>query len=301
MDIFTALEHLRQKFTSGNDIPVTRAVILREEYEALIEILHPVMAPTPEQREKVELTDAEIDEIWARHAMSDTFDCVHLLRDAIAADRARRGGAEAEPAVIRIGGEDFPRHIALEALGVAMNTTLTSGLQGFADRIKNDLHWSQYFEADHALLMEAIAELKRNRQTPQASATVPEGVELTRQEISMIAMTGFSLSTMHGQAANKLMPISDIATLEKFARAVIAADRAARAEPVVPEGWNEVMDMLTGFDPIVMTSSSYGGSVFRVELGFRNLVDRNKGHDLLLKLIHFRDLLAGTKQKGGAA
>ena len=93
MDIFTALEHLKQKFTSGNDIPVTRAVILREEYEALIEILHPVMAPTPEQREKVELTDAEIDEIWARHAMSDTFDCVHLLRDAIAAHEAKRGGA----------------------------------------------------------------------------------------------------------------------------------------------------------------------------------------------------------------
>lgn len=71
------------------------------------------------------------------------------------------------------------------------------------------------------------------------------------------------------------------------------------AAPVVPEGWNEVMDMLTGFYPIVMTSSSYGGSVFRVELGFRNLVDRNKGHDFLLKLIHFRDLLAGTKQSGG--
>lgn len=48
-------------------------------------------------------------------------------------------------------------------------------------------------------------------------------VELTREEISLLAMDGFSLSTMHGQAAHKLMPISDIATLEAFARAVIAA------------------------------------------------------------------------------
>lgn len=40
--------------------------------------------------EQVELTDAELDEIWTKHAMSATFDCVHLLRDAIAAHEAKR-------------------------------------------------------------------------------------------------------------------------------------------------------------------------------------------------------------------
>jgi hypothetical protein len=32
----TALLHLRQKFTSGNEIPVTMSSINREEYEALM-------------------------------------------------------------------------------------------------------------------------------------------------------------------------------------------------------------------------------------------------------------------------
>lgn len=111
------------------------------------------------------------------------------------------------------------------------------------------------------------------------------------------------------------------AALRAVVEAAIAADRAARAEPltttyvqpvpdhcdritwrgryfhlpiispaaaIVSEGWKEVMDMLTGFDPIMMTSSSYGGKVFRVELGFRNFVERNNGHDFLQKIIHLR-------------
>lgn len=38
--------------------------------------------------EPKELSDEELDEIWARHVMHPQFDCVHLLRDCIAADRA---------------------------------------------------------------------------------------------------------------------------------------------------------------------------------------------------------------------
>lgn len=44
------------------------------------------------QPEGPELTDAELDEIWTKHAMSATFDCVHLLREAIAAHEAKRNG-----------------------------------------------------------------------------------------------------------------------------------------------------------------------------------------------------------------
>lgn len=40
-----------------------------------------------------ELTDEELDEIWAKHAMSATFDCVDLLRDTIAAHEAKKRGA----------------------------------------------------------------------------------------------------------------------------------------------------------------------------------------------------------------
>lgn len=39
MKFFVAMEHLRQKFTSGNEIPVTRAEITREEFEAIEEFL----------------------------------------------------------------------------------------------------------------------------------------------------------------------------------------------------------------------------------------------------------------------
>ena len=39
MKFFTAMEHLRQKFTSGNEIPVTQAVITQEEFEAIEEFL----------------------------------------------------------------------------------------------------------------------------------------------------------------------------------------------------------------------------------------------------------------------
>ena len=34
-----AMESLRMKFTSGNDVSVDRAVITREEYEAIIDAL----------------------------------------------------------------------------------------------------------------------------------------------------------------------------------------------------------------------------------------------------------------------
>ena len=33
------LKVLEKKFTSGNDVPVTRATITREEYEAILEII----------------------------------------------------------------------------------------------------------------------------------------------------------------------------------------------------------------------------------------------------------------------
>lgn len=36
------MEGLKEKFTSGNDVPVTRAVITREEYEDLIRFVHSV-------------------------------------------------------------------------------------------------------------------------------------------------------------------------------------------------------------------------------------------------------------------
>lgn len=36
MDILTIL---KQKFTSGNDVPVTRSSITREEYEAILEYI----------------------------------------------------------------------------------------------------------------------------------------------------------------------------------------------------------------------------------------------------------------------
>ena len=52
--------------------------------------------------------------------------------------------------------------------------------------------------------------------------------ELTEAKIAEIALDGFMLSTAYGQGSNKAMPVSDLATLVKFARAVIAADRARR-------------------------------------------------------------------------
>lgn len=42
-----------------------------------------------------------------------------------------------------------------------MNTLLTSGLQSFADRLKNDERSAQMFEADHDLIIQAIGEIKR--------------------------------------------------------------------------------------------------------------------------------------------
>ncbi len=42
------------------------------------------------------------------------------------------------------------------------------------------------------------------------------------EEIIALALeSGFMLSTAHGQDANKLMPVSDTATLIKFARALL--------------------------------------------------------------------------------
>ena len=38
----TGMEVLKEKFTSGNDVPVTRAVITREEYEDLTCFIHSI-------------------------------------------------------------------------------------------------------------------------------------------------------------------------------------------------------------------------------------------------------------------
>lgn len=42
-----------------------------------------------------------------------------------------------------------------------MSALLTSGLQSFADRLKNDERSAQMFEADHDLIIQAIGEIKR--------------------------------------------------------------------------------------------------------------------------------------------
>lgn len=58
MDFETALQHLKEKFTSGNAIPVTANTITREEYEAvrdgIAELLEFKHAALIEKLEKLE-------------------------------------------------------------------------------------------------------------------------------------------------------------------------------------------------------------------------------------------------------
>lgn len=75
-----ALECVVERFSPiESDLVFSKRMAIKKCREALAQ-------PT----EAVELTDEECDAIWARHAMSDTFDCVALIRDAIAAHEAKR-------------------------------------------------------------------------------------------------------------------------------------------------------------------------------------------------------------------
>lgn len=77
-----ALESLRQKFTSGNDVAVERAMITRAEYEALASA----------QPEGPELTDAEIEERWWGELDNRS---LSSIRAVIAAHEAKRNGGAA--------------------------------------------------------------------------------------------------------------------------------------------------------------------------------------------------------------
>ena len=48
---------------------------------------------------------------------------------------------------------------------------------------------------------------------------------------------GFMITTMSGQDTNKMMPSSDVGTLEKFAKAI-----SALSKPVSGEGMEEIID-----------------------------------------------------------
>lgn len=59
------------------------------------------------------------------------------------------------------------------------------------------------------------------------------GDEMNKEEICSLALeAGFMLSTMHGQDTPKLMPVSDSATLVKFAQLVAAHEREECAKLV---------------------------------------------------------------------
>jgi len=67
---------------------------------------------------------------------------------------------------------------------------------------------------------------------PSSTYTIPlythpvRTKDLTKTEMLTEAVeAGFMLHTGYGQGVNKMMPVSDSATLVEFARAVIAADR----------------------------------------------------------------------------